>query len=71
MGLTCEEVDKLTGTIVGRPKSGVFRTTDIVGLDVHANVSATSYNNLPNDEAREVLKAPEILQILIDAGRLG
>ena len=71
MGLTCEEVDKLTGTIIGRPKSGVFRTTDIVGLDVHANVSATSYNNLPNDEARDVLKAPEILQILIDAGRLG
>ena len=71
MGLTCEEVDKLSGTIVGRPKSGVFRTTDIVGLDVHANVSATSYNNLPDDEAREVLKAPEILQLLIDSGRLG
>ena len=71
MGLTCEEVDKLTGTIVGRPKSGVFRTTDIVGLDVHANVSATSYNNLSDDEAREVLKAPEILQTLIDSGRLG
>ena len=71
MGLTVEEVDKLTGTIVGRPKSGVFRTTDIVGLDVHANVSATSYENLPDDEAREVLKAPEILQTLIDDGRLG
>ena len=71
MGLTVEEVDKLTGTIVGRPKSGVFRTTDIVGLDVHANVSATSYDNLPDDEAREVLKAPEILQTLIDNGRLG
>ena len=71
MGLTVEEVDKLTGTIVGRPKSGVFRTTDIVGLDVHANVSATSYDNLPDDEAREVLKAPEILQTLIDDGRLG
>ena len=71
MGLTCEEVDKLTGTIVGRPKSGVFRTTDIVGLDVHANVSATSYNNLKDDEARDVLKAPKILQTLIDSGKLG
>ena len=71
MGLTCEEVDKLTGTIVGRPKSGVFRTTDIVGLDVQAHVSSTSYDNLPDDEAREALKAPEILQTLIDDGRLG
>ena len=71
MDLTVEEVDKLTGTIVGRPKSGVFRTTDIVGLDVHANVSATSYDNLPDDEARDVLKAPEILHTLIDDGRLG
>jgi len=71
MGLTCEEVDKLTGTIVGRPKSGVFRTTDIVGLDVHASVSATSYNNLQDDEARDILQAPEILKILIDSGRLG
>ena len=71
MGLTVEEVDKLTGTIVGRPKSGVFRTTDIVGLDVQAHVSSTSYDNLPDDEAREALKAPEILQTLIDDGRLG
>ena len=71
MDLTVEEVDKLTGTIVGRPKSGVFRTTDIVGLDVHANVSATSYDNLPDDEERDVLKAPEILHTLIDDGRLG
>ena len=71
MGLTVEEVDKLTGTIVGRPKSGVFRTTDIVGLDVQAHVSSTSYDNLLDDEAREVLKAPEILQTLIDDGRLG
>ena len=71
MGLEIEEVDKLTGTIVGRPKSGIFRTTDVVGLDVHANVSATSYNNLPNDEDRETLKAPDILQTLIDDGRLG
>ena len=71
MGLAVEEVDKLTGTIVGRPKSGVFRTTDIVGLDVQAHVSSTSYDNLPDDEAREALKAPEILQTLIDDGRLG
>ena len=45
MGFTVEEVDKLTGTIVGRPKSGVFRTTDIVGIDVHAHFTSTSYDN--------------------------
>ena len=71
MNLTVEEVDKLTGTIVGRPKSGIFRTTDIVGIDVHAHVSGTSYDNLPNDEARDMLKAPSILNKLIDSGRLG
>ena len=71
MGLSVEEVDKLTGTIVGRPKSGIFRTVDIVGLDVQSNVSATSYDNLVDDEARQILKAPDILQHLIDDGRLG
>ena len=71
MGLSVEEVDKLTGTIVGRPKSGIFRTVDIVGLDVQSNVSSTSYDNLVDDEARETLKAPDILQHLIDDGRLG
>tara|TARA_B100000029_G_C17601138_1_gene965783 strand:+ start:933 stop:3275 length:2343 start_codon:yes stop_codon:yes gene_type:complete len=71
MGLTIEEVDKLTGTIIGRPKSGIFRTTDIVGIDVHKHVSGTSYDNLPDDEAREILKAPSILKKLIESGRLG
>ncbi len=71
MGLSVEEVDKLTGTIVGRPKSGIFRTVDIVGLDVQSNVSATSYDNLIDDEARETLKAPDILKDLINDGRLG
>ena len=65
MGLSVEEVDKLTGTLVGRPKSGIFRTVDIVGLDVQANVSATSFDNLPNDESRDTVKAPEILMRLI------
>ena len=63
--------DKLTGTLVGRPKSGIFRTVDIVGLDVQANVSATSFDNLPNDESRDTVKAPEILMRLIGKGRLG
>ena len=55
-GLTVEEVDKLTGTVIGRPKSATFRTADVVGLDTMINVSNTSYKNLPDDEEREEFK---------------
>ena len=70
-GLTVEEVDKLTGTVVGRPKSATFRTADVVGLDTMVNVSNTSYNNLHDDEEREQFKIPEFLQKLVDDGNLG
>ena len=70
-GLTVEEVDKLTGTVVGRPKSATFRTADVVGLDTMINVSNTSYNNLEDDEEREQFKIPEFLQKLVDEGNLG
>jgi 3-hydroxyacyl-CoA dehydrogenase len=69
-GLTVEEVDKLTGTVVGRPKSATFRTADIVGLDTMVNVSNTSYNNLDDDE-REQFKIPQFLQKLVADGNLG
>ena len=70
-GLTVEEVDKLTGTVVGRPKSATFRTADVVGLDTMVNVANTSYNNLHDDEEREQFKIPEFLQKLVDDGNLG
>lgn len=70
-GLTVEEVDKLTGTVVGRPKSATFRTADVVGLDTMVNVSNTSYNNLHDDEEREQFKIPEFLQKLVEDGNLG
>ena len=69
-GLTVEEVDKLTGTVVGRPKSATFRTADVVGLDTMVNVSNTSYNNLDDDE-REQFKIPQFLQKLVADGNLG
>ena len=69
-GLTVEEVDKLTGTVVGRPKSATFRTADVVGLDTMINVSNTSYNNLDDDE-RDQFKIPDFLQKLVDDGNLG
>ena len=70
-GLTVEEVDKLTGTVIGRPKSATFRTADVVGLDTMINVSNTSYKNLPDDEEREEFKIPIFLQKLVDNGNLG
>jgi 3-hydroxyacyl-CoA dehydrogenase len=70
-GLTVEEVDKLTGTIVGRPKSATFRTADVVGLDTMAHVTNTTYEKVVDDNEREIFKIPEILQTLVDDGRLG
>lgn len=71
MGLTVEEVDKLTGTIVGRMKSATFRTADVVGLDTLAHVADGSYERGENDEERDIFKIPPILKTLIDDGRLG
>ena len=71
MGLTVEEVDKLTGTLVGRPKSATFRTADVVGLDTLAHVAQTSYERGEDDPERDIFKNPEILDKLIESGRLG
>jgi 3-hydroxyacyl-CoA dehydrogenase len=70
-GLTVEEVDKLTGTIVGRPKSATFRTADVVGLDTMVNVCKTTYEKVVGDDEREMFAIPDILQKLVDDGRLG
>lgn len=70
-GLTVEEVDKLTGPITGRPKSATFRTADVVGLDTMRHVSKTTYEKALDDEERDMFKIPEILNQLVDSGRLG
>ncbi|HKP72990.1 MAG TPA: 3-hydroxyacyl-CoA dehydrogenase NAD-binding domain-containing protein [Pyrinomonadaceae bacterium] len=70
-GYTIEEVDKMTGQAVGRPKSATFRTFDIVGLDVFAHVAKNLYEAVPEDEEREVFVAPEFLQGMIGRGILG
>ena len=54
MGLTVEEVDKLTGPILGRPKSATFRTCDVVGLDTLIHVANGVAENCPNDEQKAV-----------------
>lgn len=70
-GYSIEEVDKITGQAVGRPKSATFRTFDLVGLDVFGHVVKNLYEALPDDDEREVFKAPEFLGAMIDRGILG
>jgi 3-hydroxyacyl-CoA dehydrogenase len=70
-GYTVEEVDAVFGPATGRPKSAVFRTADVVGLDTLVHVTKNCADNLPADERREVFEPPAILTKLVDAKRLG
>jgi 3-hydroxyacyl-CoA dehydrogenase len=69
--LTVEEVDKIFGPAMGRPKSAVFRTADIVGLDTFLHVAKNCYDTLPHDEERDVFKAPSFLEQMVHKGMLG
>jgi len=71
LGLRVEEVDRLTGTLVGRAKSATFRTADLVGLDTLLHVIETSFARGENDEERDLFQPPAILTRLVAAGRLG
>ncbi len=70
-GYSIEEVDKITGSAVGRPKSATFRTFDLVGLDVFTHVIKNLYEALPDDEEREMFVAPEFLTGMVGRGMLG
>lgn len=58
LDLNIDEVDKLTGPVIGRPKSATFRTSDVVGLDTLIKVANNLYAGLPNDEGRDMFKMP-------------
>ncbi|CAM3260306.1 3-hydroxyacyl-CoA dehydrogenase/enoyl-CoA hydratase family protein [Rhodothermus bifroesti] len=68
---TIEEIDALTGPLVGRPKSATFRTADLVGLDVMLDVARNLYEKVPGDENREAFKPPALLETLVAQGALG
>ncbi|HEX5133248.1 MAG TPA: 3-hydroxyacyl-CoA dehydrogenase NAD-binding domain-containing protein [Candidatus Krumholzibacteria bacterium] len=70
-GYTVEEVDALTGRLIGRAKSATFRTLDLVGLDIMLHASATVYNRATDDEKRDYFKAPELLEKMLAAKLLG
>ena len=71
MGLTIEEVDKLTGPVIGRPKSATFRTVDVVGLDTLVHVANGIYENCPTDEAHELFKLPDFVDKMMQNKWLG
>lgn len=71
MGLTIDEIDALTGPIIGRPKSATFRTADVVGIDTLVKVAKGVHDNCPNDEAKETFNIPGWLNKLVENNWLG
>ena len=71
MNLTIDEVDALTGPIIGRPKSATFRTADVVGIDTLVKVAKGVYDNCPNDESRDKFNIPAWLNKMIENNWLG
>jgi 3-hydroxyacyl-CoA dehydrogenase len=70
-GYTIEEIDALTGPALGMPKSATFRTLDIVGLDVLAQVVRNLRESLPQDERRGLFKIPDFVDQMIRHDLLG
>ena len=70
-GLGFDEVDALTGPLLGRPKSATYRTSDVVGLDTMAHVIKTMADTLPDDPWHRYFQSPDWLQALIAKGALG
>ena len=70
-GLKVEEVDKLTGTVMGRPKSATFRTCDVVGLDTLVHVAKGVADNCPKDEHKAVFEIPSYVNKMVENNWLG
>jgi 3-hydroxyacyl-CoA dehydrogenase len=71
MGLTVEEVDKLSGPVLGRPKSATFRTCDVVGMDTLVHVANGVRENCPNDESKSSFELPGYVSKLVENKWLG
>lgn len=66
LGLTIEEVDALTGPAIGRPKTGTFKLSDLVGNDTGTKVMMGIKENCPNDEQAGAFEVPAYVQFLLD-----
>ncbi|GAB3412603.1 3-hydroxyacyl-CoA dehydrogenase/enoyl-CoA hydratase family protein [Niabella aquatica] len=69
--LTIDDVEALTGPVIGRPRSATFRTADVVGIDTLVKVANGVYDNCPADEAKAVFKIPGWLDRMINNRWLG
>ncbi|TCJ14812.1 3-hydroxyacyl-CoA dehydrogenase/enoyl-CoA hydratase family protein [Rubrobacter taiwanensis] len=70
-GYSIEEVDAITGPLIGHPKTATFRLNDTVGLDIAVGVAENLYELVPEDESREELKPHPILKRMIEKNLLG
>src|SRR6202050_5442568 len=71
LDMTVEEVDACTGPAVGWPKSATFRTADLVGLDVLVHVVRNIYENIPDDESRQMYRVPKLVEDMLFRSWLG
>ena len=71
LGYGVREVDVITGPALGRPSSATFKTADLVGLDTLAHVAQNCWDNLPNDEDRDLFRVPQVVTTLIEQGATG
>ncbi|HEY8657981.1 MAG TPA: 3-hydroxyacyl-CoA dehydrogenase/enoyl-CoA hydratase family protein [Hanamia sp.] len=71
LDLGIDEIEALTGPIIGRPKSATFRTADVVGIDTLVKVAIGVKDNCPEDEAKEIFTIPVWLQKMVDNKWLG
>jgi len=71
LDLTIEEVDKLSGPVIGRPKSATFRTVDVVGLDTLVHVANGIRENCPKDERLELFELPNFINTMMENKWLG
>ena len=71
MGFSVVEVDKLSGPILGRPKSATFRTCDVVGLDTLVHVANGLKQNCPDDEEKDLFELPDYISKMVENNWLG
>jgi 3-hydroxyacyl-CoA dehydrogenase len=71
LNLTIDEIEALTGPIMGRPKSATFRTADVVGIDTLVKVAKGVADNCPNDEAKHIFTLPAWLEKMVEENWLG
>jgi len=71
LGLNIDEVDRITGPVIGRPKSATFRTLDVVGLDTLAKVAQGLYITGEKDEVRDLFQLPTYVLQMLEKNWLG